>query len=60
MQAEFSKECTALITNANAPDLITKVLDQREIILQMQNIEGEIDSARSSTQACPAYAAFAP
>ena len=40
-QAEFSKACTALITNANAPDLIRKVLEQRDTILQMDKTDGE-------------------
>lgn len=38
---EFSKACTALITNANAPELIQKVLGQRDTILRMESIEGE-------------------
>lgn len=41
-QAEFSKACTTLITNANAPDLIRKVLEQRDTILQMDKTDGEI------------------
>ena len=40
-QAEFSKACTTLITNANAPDLIRKVLEQRNTILQMDKTNGE-------------------
>lgn len=40
-QAEFSKACTTLITNANAPELIRKVLEQRENILKMENTEGK-------------------
>lgn len=38
-QAEFSKACTALVTNANAPDLIRKILQQRESILKMESID---------------------
>lgn len=40
-QVEFSKACTALITNAKAPELIQKVLGQRDTILRMESIEGE-------------------
>ncbi|CAM9603571.1 unnamed protein product [Ectocarpus sp. 6 AP-2014] len=38
-QAQFSKACTALITNANAPDLIRKVLEQRNVILEMSKTD---------------------
>ncbi|CAN0170756.1 unnamed protein product [Ascophyllum nodosum] len=38
-KAEFSTACTALITNADAPELIRKVLDQRDTILKMKSTE---------------------
>lgn len=40
-QAEFSKVCTALVKNAKAPELIRKVLEQRETILKMESAEGD-------------------
>lgn len=46
-QAEFSKACTQLVTNANAPELIRKVLEQRGSILKMESTDGENESRMS-------------
>ncbi len=59
-QAEFSKACTTLITNANAPDLIRKVLEQRNTILQMDKTDGESERERqrhvpNRADRCPSH-----
>lgn len=38
-QAAFSSKCTALVNNANAPDLIRVLLEQRQAMLNMPNTD---------------------
>lgn len=40
-QAAFSTACSELVKNADAPELIRKILGQREVILNMESTDSK-------------------